>query len=90
MTGPGGLELIGVEQPSERLAAVVLSRPPANALSHQFMDELGAVTAWLEPGETQLVVLRSDAPNVHGRRRPEHGQRRLGRPGRNHREMPGR
>ena len=62
MTGPGGLELIRVEQSSERLAAVVLSRPPANALSHQFMDELGAVTAWLEPGETQLVVLRSDAP----------------------------
>ena len=60
MSGPGGLELIRVEQPSERLAAVVLDRPPANALSHQFMDELGTVTAWLEPGETQLVVLRSD------------------------------
>ena len=62
MSGPPGLELIRVEQPSERLAAVVLDRPPANALSHRFMDELGEVTAWLEPGETQLVVLRSDAP----------------------------
>ena len=62
MSGPGGLELIRVEQPSERLAEVVLDRPPANALSHQFMDELGAVTAWLEPSEIQLVLLRSDAP----------------------------
>ena len=61
MSGPGGLELIRLEQRSERLAEVVLDRPPANALSHQFMDELGAVTAWLEPGEIQLVVLRSNA-----------------------------
>ena len=62
MTGPAGLELIRVEPVSERLAAVVLDRPPANALSHQFMDELNAVAAWLEPSEIQLAVLRSDAP----------------------------
>jgi enoyl-CoA hydratase/carnithine racemase len=58
---PGGLELIRLEQPSQRLARVVLDRPPANALSHQFMDEMGTVTAWLATTETQLVVLRSDA-----------------------------
>ena len=62
MSGPAGLEFIRVEQPSERLAEVVLDRAPANALSLQFMDEMEAVTAWLAPGEAQVVVLRSDAP----------------------------
>ena len=62
MTGSDDLELLRFEQQSERLATVVMDRPPANALSHRFMDELAAVTARLEPSDIQLVILRSDAP----------------------------
>jgi enoyl-CoA hydratase/carnithine racemase len=59
---PTGLELIRFHEESGRLATVVLDRPPANALSLQFMDEVDAITAYLETTELQLVVLRSSAP----------------------------
>ena len=62
MTGIDSLKLIRFEQQSDRLATVVMDRPPANALSHAFMDELNVVVAYLELTEIQLVILRSDAP----------------------------
>lgn len=62
MKGIDSLRLIRLEQQSDRLAVVVMDRPPANALSHAFMDELNIVVAHLEPTELQLVILRSDAP----------------------------
>jgi enoyl-CoA hydratase/carnithine racemase len=63
MTGvPRDLELISFQEESDRLATVTLDRPPANALSLQFMDEVDAVAAHVETTELQVVVLRSSAP----------------------------
>lgn len=55
------LNLIRVENRSERLVHVILDRPPANALSIELMEELDQVAAQLEAGEAQVVILRSAA-----------------------------
>ena len=53
------LNIVRYEQHSDRLVHVVLDRPPANALSHELMDEINEVAARLEQSAAQVVILRS-------------------------------